>query len=336
MQKLLYVVRTGDYGVCDEMDGSSYPNFTIPAHEGMKTTEKKTVEVKLPAKTPGIVADVAITALLAVAPWSVALAAAAARPALAQLLASDPQKSAAPELLAKGEQEFASFVGENGITVATAKKRGYTFPPGHPQVGGTYMLHPLAELPAANKGAVYIPAEMFDDVLLQERESELLKLLVELGASRICITERVADANRRESVASVSGGAKAVAAQVDASAHLRTSKDYELGNERSYVLAGKAWPQGTQLDSSKFAWVHFEPSWGALVYAREIGGCLSATLEITEKTTFSLDGGLAAAVKTRLYSADAKFGHVEQRTRSRTFVVEAEFVPWGPPVSRSA
>lgn len=336
MQKLLYVVRTGDYGICDEIDRDAYPNFTIPVNENAKPVQNKPIEAKQSGVDSGLVANVAVTALLAVAPWSIALAAVAARPALAQLLASDPKKTPEPELVAKGEQEFSSFVRENGITIATAKKRGYIFPPGHPQVGGTYMQHPLAELRGANKETVYIPADMFDEVLLQERECELLKLLVELGASRICITEKTADEHRREDVASVSGGSKAAAAQADLSASWKTSKDSEVGNQRSYTLAGREWRQGAQLDSSKFAWVHFEPSWGALVYAREVGGCLSATLEITAKTTFSLDIGLTAAVKTKLYNGDGKFAHNERHTRSRAFIVEAEFVPWSHASSPSA
>lgn len=331
MKNLLYFVQSGTCGIVDEVDRGDYPNFTIPGNEGVKLTLDGIARPKQSGVGFGPVSTVAVSTLLLMAPWSIALAAAAAvaaRPALAQLLASDPNKTPEPELVAKGEQEFYSFVRENGITIATAKKRGYIFPPGHPQVGGTYIQHPLAELRGANKEAVYIPADMFDEILLQERECELLKLLVELGASRICITEKTADEHRREDVASVSGGSKAAAAQADLSASWKTSKDSEVGNQRSYSLAGREWRQGAQLDSSKFAWVHFEPSWGALVYAREVGGCLSATLEITAKTTFSLDIGLTAAVKTKLYNGDGEFAHKERYMRSRAFIVEAEFVPW--------
>jgi hypothetical protein len=39
---------------------------------------------------------------------------------------------------------------------------------------------------------------------------------------------------------------------------------------------GKRYDSGTK----KFSWLPYEPSWESIVFAREIGGCLSAELEL--------------------------------------------------------
>ncbi|MGB3511853.1 MAG: hypothetical protein WBA93_21975 [Microcoleaceae cyanobacterium] len=54
----------------------------------------------------------------------------------------------------------------------------FDFPPGHPLPGKLYRAHPLK-----SKSNKYIPIEVFDSLLYAEREAELIRLLVDLGAT---------------------------------------------------------------------------------------------------------------------------------------------------------
>lgn len=61
----------------------------------------------------------------------------------------------------------------------------FDFPPGHPLPGKLYRAHPLK-----SKSNKYIPIEVFDSLLYAEREAELIRLLVDLGATQITIKEK--------------------------------------------------------------------------------------------------------------------------------------------------
>ncbi|NEQ41517.1 MAG: hypothetical protein F6K40_37120 [Okeania sp. SIO3I5] len=61
----------------------------------------------------------------------------------------------------------------------------FDFPPGHPLPGKLYRAHPLK-----SKSNKYIPIEVFDSLLYAEREAELIRLLVDLGATKITIKEK--------------------------------------------------------------------------------------------------------------------------------------------------
>ena len=59
-----------------------------------------------------------------------------------------------------------------------------SFPPGHPIPRRLYRVHPLKA-----KENQYIPFEVYDSILYEEREAELIKILVDLGAVEIIIEE---------------------------------------------------------------------------------------------------------------------------------------------------
>ena len=61
----------------------------------------------------------------------------------------------------------------------------FDFPPGHRLPGKLYRAHPLK-----SKSNKYIPIEVFDSLLYAEREAELIRLLVDLGATKITIKEK--------------------------------------------------------------------------------------------------------------------------------------------------
>ncbi|MCG8566915.1 MAG: hypothetical protein MI747_17725, partial [Desulfobacterales bacterium] len=176
----------------------------------------------------------------------------------------------------------------SGLMVKTfddAKNLDCLFPPGHPLPGKIYRLHPLAELANSNKSNVYIPEETYDDVLYAEREAELIKLLVALGATRISIRKAGMGYQQESKITSDSSSADASVASIKRE---RKNQSYtSLGqytcDARTFTLEGLEWKKSDRLDLSPFGWLLYEPSWGAMVNAREVGGCLQASIELKKQ-----------------------------------------------------
>ncbi|SOB60144.1 protein of unknown function [Pseudodesulfovibrio profundus] len=222
----------------------------------------------------------------------------------------------------------------SGLMVKTfneAKNLDCFFPPGHPLPGKTYRLHPLAELPNSNKSNVYIPEETYDDVLYAEREAELIRLLVALGATGISI--RKVGAGYRQKNSATSSSASVDTPVVSASGEIKdqsdSSADQYMSDTRSFVLEGLEWNKSDCLDLSPFGWLLYEPSWGAMVNAREMGGCLKASIELKKQTSFSLRRSFQGSMSAGGYgcSAEAKkeIDKASYAENMDSYIVEAEF-----------
>lgn len=162
---------------------------------------------------------------------------------------------------------------------------GVRFPPGHPLPAGIYREHPFRE-------RMYYPGESYDRVLFEERESELIKLLVNLGATKIIIEER----NVAEDSASSTLGAQAtVLATADYQQSKREkgfdsrSRTIDLGPRRNFRASNL---QAVEKDHKAYRWLDWEPSWQSLLYARVFGHCLSSEVELSfSKDTMALTAG---------------------------------------------
>ena len=156
------------------------------------------------------------------------------------------------------------------------------FPPGHPVPGGLYRSHPLP-----SKVTHYTPIEQYDRLLYEEREAELLKLLIDLGACRIEIIETYSDNGEVEGQASaaattvgkISAEGKATLAQVKTAS-------------RVFELDGSV---NNSIDRGEYQWLDYEPSWRTLVHARLVGKCRTATVDLSQDTSFSANSSLAIA-----------------------------------------
>jgi hypothetical protein len=256
-------------------------------------------------------------------PASLLISAAVSSPVVARIFTKD--KEHLPKELDSQEQEaLGAFMRRHAYSIQMAKDASFKFPPGHPQVGQVYKQHPLADVPAAGKADIYIPSDKYDELLLQEREAELLKLLVHLGATRVVISKKHSASSSQKIDGSISGGSKNIGeAKIGASSEATTGiVDLDT---REFELDGREWKEGDKLDVTQFAWVHFEPSWNALIDAREIGGCTKAALEVRENTTFSSDRGLAIKVKSKLYGAAVSTNVTNELEEEKAFFVKAEF-----------
>ncbi|MGL4502893.1 MAG: hypothetical protein ACRCU2_27775 [Planktothrix sp.] len=151
------------------------------------------------------------------------------------------------------------------------------FPPGHPMPNKVYRQHPLPD-----KKNYYMPNDYYYKILLEEKEAELMKILCDLGANKIEIHEEENSLNStifeaEAKVTSVAGTEAAI------------SKEHENSqlNKREFSYIGKPWHSNLkdEFESSKYRWLHYEPTWESIVHGRLTNGQLMANIELT--TTLS-------------------------------------------------
>jgi hypothetical protein len=154
------------------------------------------------------------------------------------------------------------------------------FPPGHPLPEHLYRVHPLKL-----KKNKYIPIEVFDTLLYDEREAELIYLLTDLGATKITFREINNQSNEHGANAEVKIiGAGGLEGKGE---HKRTQSQ---DNSQFIKLRGKPWTPNMTIDKEKYSWLSYEPSWERLVHTRLVGGALSTTIELTTDNSYSISG----------------------------------------------
>ena len=188
------------------------------------------------------------------------------------------------------------------------------FPPGHPLPEHLYRSHPI-------NSSLYIPFETYDEVLYAEREAELVRLLVDLGATRIEISQIGSDS--AEADIKTEAGVVAIGS---INASVEGSKSRTKRDVRNFNLKGRKWSTDTSINVEDYAWLQYEPSWRAVAHARKTGACLSASIELNEEATFSLNAqlGLKGAL-AQLGAVSAKGGLTIENKSSASFMVKAEF-----------
>ncbi|MCQ9426696.1 hypothetical protein NRB16_24555 [Pseudomonas sp. LJDD11] len=322
MLDLIYIIedRVGA-ATAEPANGDYRPNFTMPGRDASK------IELTQPNAGKSAVAAAAGAAILAITPFSLPIAlvttAVGAAPSIISMFRNGQDEE--PEQIDAAQAELAVYVSKHSLTKEHAKQRGYRFQPGHPVVGKAYRRHPLSDL-NAESGNLYIPSDSYDSILLEERESELLKLLVELGATKITITKKTATTQRN----AVHAGIEVQAGPVGGGGISGTSssqRDVNALDTREFSLTGKPWDTSSHLDKERFYWLAYEPSWKAVVFAREQGGCLTASLEIKETTSFSADKSIEMTVKAKLAEVSGNAGVSNSSNDEKVYLVRADFSP---------
>jgi hypothetical protein len=333
MLDLIYIVEDQFASASTQKDGTGYtPNFTI---SGQDTSLFAAKPAYSGAAITAAAATTAASLLIPFLPFSVIAAGAAAAAGAAGVSASFAAKdrSATPEepgpavpAVTEETRLLAAYVQHHSLSRSQAKEAGYRFQPGHPVVGKAYRRHPLSDYSTPDNGNLYIPSDSYDAILLEERESELIKLLVHLGATKISITKKASDKTRNTVAAEASvqvgpmGGG-------DVSYTGKTERDTDMLDTREFSLTGRPWKADSKVDRENFFWLSYEPSWKAVVFAREVGGCLTASLEIKENTSFSTDKNFELSVKAKLVEVGAQAGISNLETEEKTYFVRAEFAP---------
>lgn len=205
------------------------------------------------------------------------------------------------------EQDFVEEIDWSNIS----ELEDLEFPPGHPQCGALYRVHPINE----NQ---YIPIENFDDVLNAEREFELVRLLTDLGATSIFIQELFL-----ENEAVERGVETTLATMSSVKIQAKRGQESYRKNSRSIQLPGKQWIPDMKLDEAKYHWLAYEPDWKAIAYARCEGECLSAEIRLANGVSPTLTAEFeSSGLLKALASIDVKFQHNNRNQWERVFTVQ--------------
>ncbi|MDY7008057.1 MAG: hypothetical protein SWX82_30015 [Cyanobacteriota bacterium] len=195
----------------------------------------------------------------------------------------------------------------------------FDFPPGHPLPGKLYRAHPLK-----SKSNKYIPIEVFDSLLYAEREAELIRLLVDLGATKITIKEKKVGKT---------------ATQIEANAKLtgaggvenKIEGDINKSDEsiRNLSLGGKPWSSEIveKFDEKNYSWLAYEPAWTAVAHSRLYGKCLTASIELTNDDSYSISGKIGLAEGLLQNLTDLNLGASFIRNQNKTSLIYVEFAP---------
>jgi hypothetical protein len=159
------------------------------------------------------------------------------------------------------------------------------FPPGHPFPDKLYRRHPLK-----NKSNLIIPIEAYYSVLFDEREGELLRILADLGATKISILEESSNSLERNLGAEV-----AVTSQIEAQTKVNTEDKFLDMQRREFEYLGRHWTSNMEFEQEKYSWLDYEPDWEVIVHGRLVNGLLSAQIELTKDISHHLDAQLGFA-----------------------------------------
>jgi len=231
-----------------------------------------------------------------------------------------------PDLTDAEKKYIAESVEKIKVGRNEAKEMGYRFPPGHPVVGNLYQRHPLAA-ENSSKRNVFIPEENYQEFLLEERQAELVRLLIDLGATKIEIVE--SDDESLKNSNHLNAGVSADTGQVDVSANgslARENSSRNLSNKtRRFELKERSSESDEFIDASLYNWLDHEPQWRSLVYAREVGGCTSAVIEMQEDRSLISSSEFAASVKVRMLSLEGKGDARSQYMNNNIYTINIEF-----------
>lgn len=140
----------------------------------------------------------------------------------------------------------------------TALPTGIRFPLGHPLPNRLYRRHLLPQYPM-----IYYPADSYYALLYAERERELINLLADLGATRISLWD--AAPLSKELTDSEPGGAIAHRSQTP----------------RVFEFPAPTGSLEQRFDPARYVWLHYEPSWQAVVNGRFRYQCHTASVELS-------------------------------------------------------
>ena len=257
-------------------------------------------------------------------PTSLVQAAITTIPSLASLVTSESGEDQNDR--ADKERLLAAFVERATFSPKQAKDSGYRFQPGHPMAGKSYRRHPLADFPITETENLYIPSESYDSHVMEERESELIRLLVSLGATRISNTKMTSGSQGSRAEA---GGSLNVGPIASAEAGYKANSQLTAAttDTRVFTLSGCPWNASKQVDRNAFFWLAFEPSWRAVVFAREHGGCTEASIELKENTSFSEDKTVELSIKAKKMGGGASVALADNNDEERTHLISVQFSP---------
>lgn len=296
------------------------PNFTIPSSSNHIDRIEKPSSINsstIASTIGGVLAAASFVSL----PTSLLINAAIASPSIYKAITS--KKSQDAPLNEVEAREIEHFLIKNGMTIRETRERGFKFPPGHPIVDQSYRLHPLANFSNTKKADTYMSESDYDNILLEEREAELLKILINLGATKIEIIEKDESDYISSTGANLEVDAGIGSAGVNGTT--KSNKTNKIANTRIYNLVGKRWIDNDTLNRNDYAWLSYEPQWDTLITAREIGGCTTATVEIKQLSKYSADKEISASVKAKVYEMKGDMNNSKEHETNKSYIINVCF-----------
>jgi hypothetical protein len=219
-----------------------------------------------------------------------------------------------PEISTVTDSVLEELASQLNLTHVTEIPEELKFPPGHPIPQKLYREHPLK-----SKANHYIPVESYYSLLFEEREAELIRILAELGATKIIIEEEsdeqfnltLETESKLQAIASIEG-------TIDA----QKKQSYKKVRTQEYI--GKYWSEELSFDRSKYSWLDYEPTWEAIVEGRINNGQLSAVIELTTDISNEIitTMGLAEGLLKQLGALEMSFDFSKNNLKRRKFLVE--------------
>ncbi|MGK7945427.1 MAG: hypothetical protein AB4058_13255 [Microcystaceae cyanobacterium] len=188
------------------------------------------------------------------------------------------------------------------------------FPPGHPIPQKLYREHPLKA-----KANHYIPVESYYSLLFEEREAELIRILAELGATKISIEEE----SNEQLVLNFAGETEVQKiANLEGKIEKQGTQEYKKVRTQEYI--GKYWTPDLSFDRAKYSWLDYEPTWEAIVEGRLNNGQLSAVIELTTDISNEITTtmGLAEGLLKQLGAFELNLDFSQNHLKRRKFMVE--------------
>ncbi|MCU6236723.1 hypothetical protein KWH75_06530 [Morganella morganii] len=168
--------------------------------------------------------------------------------------------------------KYAGFVKTNKELFYQAQ-----FQPNHPIDGHVYRKHPNKKL----FPNLLVDIVTYAKYLKELKEHELLNILVNLGATKIELTEITE--NSADSSSNFEFGLQYYTAQAGMKVKQSTSGRKE--KTEKHFMEGKDFPG--KLDRNNYFWLNTEPSWETIITAREEGRASAFEIEITTSSSSS-------------------------------------------------
>lgn len=204
----------------------------------------------------------------------------------------------------KEASKWNSFLTKFAVTESELSHLGGHFPQGHPRVGVLYKLHPLANKNKKLKKNFYIPETNYEQYLAEEKEEELLKLLIELGATKIAVFEQESSQNKSRSTQHVETDIAVASASFSSLFNQESNRAHRVST--ALKLKGKKWCIGDTVDISEHPWLECESSWRTIVKAREVGGCTEYRFETEAIFEESIIDEIPASIRVKIYGSEYK------------------------------
>ncbi|MDR5835374.1 hypothetical protein [Caballeronia sp. LZ034LL] len=222
------------------------------------------------------------------------------------------------------DERDITFYRNHAVTEDEATAKGFAFEPGHPQPQHVYQRHPLAKSNASKMNR-FLPLDRFADTLYNERKAELMRILVDLGATRVSSIVERSDKSEQSGKASAKVDHPAFSASFDAEARKRSES--ATSEEEVIELEGKSWKRGDRLNREDYSWLAFEPEWEQIVNLREVGGCKTAKVRLEASTVRTTRFEISANLERKVVNAKFGAGGAIQTSTQSTRTLEVTFSP---------